>query len=94
MCPILCRVVDRVNFEPKYSKAAGEQYAVEWSGVDPSRLSRGGVEARGSSSAKSMVPSESIFLSSSFLDLEAEGAHGSLELAEFDGARLVGVKQV
>ena len=72
--------------------AAGEQYAVEWSGAYPSRLSRGGVEARGS--AKSMVPSESIFLSSSFLDLEAEGAHGSLELAELDGARLVGVKQV
>jgi HAMP domain-containing protein len=28
------------------------------------------------------------------LDLEAEGAHGSLELAELDCARLVGVKQV
>ena len=33
-------------------------------------------------------------LHSTVLDLEAEGAHGSLELAELDGARLVGVKQV
>ena len=28
------------------------------------------------------------------LDLAAEGAHGSLELAELDCARMVGVKQV
>ena len=74
--------------------AAGEQYAVEWSGVEWSGSFSPilpVITPKSSLSSCQRTPCRrNHLLELLVLDLEAEGAHGSLELAGLDGARLVG----
>ena len=82
-----------------------EWYGVELREIGSGRAVRGGVERSGSfspisrwSGGKGLGEVDGAvgehLLELLVLGLEAEGAHGSLELAELDVARLVGVKQV